>query len=84
MEPTTAQVIEQTRKWITDVVIACNFCPFASREVKRNSIHYQVEAGTSIENALTIMLQECKRLDEHPEVETILLIFPNAFKSFDQ
>jgi hypothetical protein len=84
MEPTTAQVIEQTRKWITDVVIACNFCPFASREVKRNSIHYQVETGTSIENALTLMLQECKRLDEHPEVETILLIFPNAFKSFEQ
>lgn len=84
MEPTTAQVIEQTRKWITDVVIACNFCPFASREVKRNSIHYQVEMGTGIENALTVMLQECKRLDEQPEVETILIIFPNAFQSFDQ
>lgn len=84
MELTTEQVIEQTRKWITDVVIACNFCPFAAREVRRNSIHYQVERGTGIEHGLTTMLQECKRLDENPDIETILLIFPNAFQSFHQ
>lgn len=84
MELTTEQIIEQTRKWITDVVIACNFCPFAAREVKRNSIHYQVETATSIENCLTAFLQECKRLDEQPEIETTLLILPHAFREFKQ
>lgn len=84
MEYSSAQVIEQTRKWITDVVIACNFCPFAAREVKRNSIHYQVETGAGLENGLTAFLQECKRLDEKPEIETSLLIFPDAFHAFDQ
>lgn len=84
MEYTTAQIIEQTRKWITDVVIACNFCPFAAREVKRNSIHYQVETGAGIENGLTALLHECKRLDDQPDIETILLIFPKAFADFNE
>lgn len=84
MDYTTVQIIEHTRKWITDVVVACNFCPFAAREVKRNSIHYQVEMGAGIEHSLTIFLQECKRLDEQPDIETILLIFPNAFQEFNQ
>ena len=35
-------IIEQTKKWIIDVVIACNFCPFAAREVKRGTVHYEV------------------------------------------
>jgi hypothetical protein len=79
---TTAQVIEQTRKWITEVVIACNFCPFAAREVKRNSVHYQVETNTALQACLKTFLQECKRLDEQPAVETVLIIFPHTFSLF--
>jgi hypothetical protein len=81
---TTAQVIEQTRKWITEVVIACNFCPFAAREVKRNSVHYQVETAASLQDALKAFLLECKRLDEQPAVETVLLIFPHTFPLFSR
>lgn len=79
---TTATVIEQTKKWITSVVIGCNFCPFAAREVKRNSIHYQVETSTELNRCLLAFLQECIRLDNHEAIETTLLIFPNAFKTF--
>ncbi len=35
-------IIAQTKKWITDVVIGCNFCPFAARELKADTIHYMV------------------------------------------
>jgi uncharacterized protein len=77
------KVIEETKKWITGVVIGCNFCPFASREVKRNSIHYQVETSTDLTICLQVFLQECIRLDNEEFVETTLLIFPNACKSFD-
>jgi len=83
MEKVTAlSVIEQTKRWITDVVIACNFCPFAAREVKRNSVHYQVEMATDLNTCLQTFLQECRRLDEQPAVETVLLIFPHAFPLF--
>lgn len=84
MESTTEQVIGQTRKWIKEVVIACNFCPFAAREVKRDSIHYQVEWKSSVETALSVLQQECKRLDDQPDVETILIIFPDTFQDFYQ
>lgn len=84
MELTTDQIIQQTRNWITEVVIACNFCPFAAREVKRNSIHYQVVTAVRPEEALAALLQECKRLDDHPDIETTLLIFPEDFLDFTQ
>jgi uncharacterized protein len=80
---TAATIIEQTKKWITSVVIGCNFCPFAAREVKRNSIHYQVEISTDLNVCLLAFLQECIRLDNEEAIETTLLIFPNAFQTFD-
>lgn len=80
---TTASIIEQTKKWITHVVIGCNFCPFAAREVKQNRVHYQVESASELGECLESFLQECIRLDKEEAIETILLIFPNAFQSFD-
>ena len=80
---TTASIIAQTKKWITQVVIGCNFCPFASREVKQNTVHYQVEPASELSECLESFLQECIRLDNEEAIETTLVIFPNAFQSFD-
>lgn len=77
------RIIEQTKKWIVDVVIGCNFCPFASREIKRNSIHYKVVSETNLKKSLDLFLDECRRLDRQPEIETSLLIFSKGFSSFD-
>jgi hypothetical protein len=80
---TNEKIIDQTKKWITSVVVGCNFCPFAAREVKRNSIHYQVETSTDLGVCLQAFLQECIRLDNEEAIETTLLIFPNAFPTFE-
>jgi len=80
---TTATIVEQTKKWIARVVIGCNFCPFASRELKRNSIHYQVELSGDLPICVQSFMDECVRLDKDETIETTLLIFPNAFQSFD-
>jgi len=79
---TPEQVIQQTKKWITDVVIGCNFCPFAARELKQNTVHYQVETAIEPSVCLQSFLQECMRLDTDKNIETTLLIFPNGFKKF--
>ncbi len=79
----TDQIISQTKKWITDVVVGCNFCPFAGREIKQNKVHYQVEPSTALSLCLESFLQECIRLHKEEMIETTLLIFPNAFQSFD-
>ena len=75
-------VIAQTRKWIIDVVIGCNFCPFAAKEIKRDSIHYHVEYSDDLETVLTSLINECLRLDENKSIETTLLILPESFTSF--
>ena len=77
-----AHVITQTRNWIREIVIGCNFCPFASREVHRNSIHYQVEPATVLSSSRQLFLQELKRLDRDKSIETTLIIFPNTFTTF--
>ena len=80
---TTEQIIEQTKKWIVDVVVGCNFCPFAGKEIKQQTIHYQVENSTEKQICLQAFLKECIRLDEDEKIVTTLLIFQEGFAQFD-
>jgi len=77
------QVITQTRKWVADVVVGCNFCPFARVPVKRGTIHYQVEDAADAPSCLSALRVELQRLDETPAIETTLLIFPEAYPDFE-
>lgn len=78
------QVINQTKKWISDVVVGCNFCPFAAKEVKKNSIYYTVETSKDIADALTKLIREFNRLDEDENIETSFIILPNGFNDFNE
>jgi uncharacterized protein len=77
------QIIDQTKKWIAEVVIGCNFCPFAARVIKQQTVFYKVETTTALPDCLESFLQEVARLDNDNTIETAFLIFPNAFKHFD-
>ncbi|MFY7964357.1 MAG: DUF1415 domain-containing protein [Chitinophagaceae bacterium] len=78
------QIINQTKKWIIDVVVGCNFCPFAAKEVKKNSIYYTVETSKDIADALTKLMREFNRLDEDENIETSFVILPNGFNDFNE
>ena len=78
------RAITETRNWITNVVVGCNFCPFAARELKLDTIYYQVESSTKPETILQAFLNECKRLDENEKIETSLLILTEAYQDFDE
>ncbi len=80
---TSEQVIEQTKKWITDVVIGCNFCPFAAKVIKQETVFFKVENATATNICLDTFLQEVTRLDNDGTIETSFLIFPDTFKSFN-
>jgi uncharacterized protein len=79
----TELIIQQTKKWITDVVIGCNFCPFAAKEIKQNTVHYEIEYSDEPEDCLRAFLHECLRLDDHAAIETSFLILPNGVPQFD-
>ncbi|MCP4443316.1 MAG: DUF1415 domain-containing protein [Aureispira sp.] len=74
--------IQETKNWIVNVIVGYNFCPFAKREVLRDSIHYQVEETTDLMVALQTLLVECQRLDEEESMETAFVLYPNTFKTF--
>jgi hypothetical protein len=78
------EIIRQTRQWILDVVIGCNFCPFAAKEVKRETVHYHVERSADRKICLQAFFEEAARLDGDKGIETTLIIFPAAFHKFDQ
>ncbi|RPD41497.1 DUF1415 domain-containing protein [Chitinophaga barathri] len=78
----TAEIITRTRNWIKVTVIGCNFCPFAAREVRQDSVHYEVAYAGSAMTARQAFLNECIRLDKDSSIGTTLLIFPDAFPLF--
>ncbi len=80
---TSATIIAQTKQWLTDVVIGCNFCPFALPVVKQDAVHYRVSETTETAAALEAMLEELKRLDQSEDIATTVVIFPEGFKRFD-
>ena len=82
MDQTNA-FIEHTKKWIRDVVVGCNFCPFAGREMVRGSIHFIVLEHAGTDEVLKVALSAMQQLDEDSSIETTLLILPNSFESFD-
>lgn len=80
---TGEQIITQTKKWISDVVIGCNFCPFAARVMKQDKIYYRVSFNTLLSKCMDDLLEETSRLDNNDNIETSFLILPNAFQDFN-
>ena len=83
MRMSAEQIIDQTKKWILDVVIDCNLCPFAAHVVKQQTIFYKVETSTDVDVCLDSFLNEMQRLDNDETIETSFLILPCAFEKFD-
>jgi hypothetical protein len=77
------EVAEQTKNWIEKVVIGLNFCPFAKREVLRDSIRYVVSDKESLKEVLLEFIEELKILDNNDSTETTLLIYPTLFADFE-
>ena len=76
-------IIAQTQCWVKTVIVEHNFCPFAKRELESESIRYCINHSTDLESALQAVIEECVYLDNNDATETTLLIFPEAFESFN-
>ncbi len=75
--------VDATRRWLRDVVIGHNFCPFAKRELERDSIVYSVCDAAELSEQLQSLVGQCQRLDADPAIETLLLILPRGVADFD-
>ncbi len=75
-------VIDQTKAWVEQLIVKYSICPFARREVDRDSIRYVVSGSSRLPGVLEDLIAECDYLDQHPDTETTMLIIPAGFEGF--
>jgi hypothetical protein len=74
--------VEKVRRWLQEVVIAHNFCPFAQREFDAGRVRYRVLEGRKSKEAIAALLDELHFLDEHADTETTLLVLVDGWGDF--
>lgn len=77
-------VVEQTRRWVENVVVGLNLCPFAAPVVRQQSIRYAESPAEDDHAVLQDFLTELDRLQQTDENElsTTLVIYPHALADF--
>jgi hypothetical protein len=68
------------RRWVADVVVALNLCPFAGRELLRNRVRFVVTDAATEEQLLAPLETELVLLNDDAAIETTLLIHPEVLQ----
>ncbi|TBR25646.1 DUF1415 domain-containing protein [bacterium] len=82
--PSDKTVIAATRKWLKDVVIGLNLCPFAREVYVAERIRYVVSPATDVEALRAQLAEELRLLPtlDPAATETTLLIHPGVLGDF--
>ncbi|AYO09205.1 DUF1415 domain-containing protein [Vibrio campbellii] len=77
-------ITEQVNKWLNDVVIGLNLCPFAAKPQRNKQIKIFVSEASQEEALLEdILLQLIELSNTEPEkLETTLVVVPNMLQDF--
>jgi len=78
----TEAVACAVRRWVEDLVVGLNLCPFAGRELVRDRVRFVVTESTTEKQLLAALETELALLDDDASVETTLLIHPDVLQDF--
>lgn len=75
---------KDVRRWLQDVVIGLNLCPFAGRPQQHDTVRFAVSQATTDEDLLADLQLEMEKMDRTPasQLETTLLIAPEHLQQF--
>lgn len=76
-------IAESVKKWVEDMVVGLNLCPFAKRELLAGRVRFFVSGAETEEQLLMDLHSELNLLNEGPDVGTTLLIHPGVLQHFD-
>jgi hypothetical protein len=76
------KIVFAVRRWVEDLVVELNLCPFAGSELVRNRIRFVVTESTTEEQLLVALETELTLLNDDAAVETSLLIHPHVLQDF--
>ncbi len=80
----SAAVERATRRWVADVVVGLNLCPFARKEMVQDRIRFRISDAMGEEHLLEHLCEELRWLEEFPDTETTLLIHPRVLADFQE
>ncbi|GGY59714.1 DUF1415 domain-containing protein [Marinobacter zhanjiangensis] len=75
-------VVQATRRWVEDVVVDLNLCPFARRELINNRVRFAVTDVQTPDALLGDLQRELLKLVDDNSIETTLLIHPGVLQDF--
>jgi uncharacterized protein len=71
-----------TRLWVETIVIGLNLCPFAKREMIKNSVRFIVSEAETEERLLLDLHDEMQLMTQDDDISTTLLIHPHVLQNF--
>lgn len=79
-----AQIIDDIERWLDEVVIGLNLCPFAARPRREGRVRIAISQATNEEQLLDDLQHELEHLADTPvsELETTLLAIPHMLADF--
>lgn len=79
------QVLQLSQRWVSEVVVGLNLCPFAGKVVKEGKLEWTVSPADNQDDLYTDFLKVLERIYlESPEVvETSLLVVPHCLADFE-
>jgi len=81
-QATDLEIVEATRRWVEQVVVAFNLCPFAKRELVKDRVRFVVSKAKDEATLLDELAHELALLNVDEAVETTLLIHPQVLQDF--
>ncbi len=77
-------ILARTRRWIAEVVIGLNLCPFARKPFAGDRIRFVVTPAATAAELRAVLAQELRLLADTPaeQVETTILIHPHVLTDF--
>lgn len=70
------------RRWIQSFVVDNNLCPFAGRELEQDTVRVVSTRAETADSLKAVLVKELERLNEEPDIETTVLVHPEAFADF--
>ncbi|HSC66520.1 MAG TPA: DUF1415 domain-containing protein [Cellvibrio sp.] len=78
------RVVADVARWLNEVVIGLNLCPFSGKPTREQRVRFVVSAATDDEVLLQDLEREMALLDQTPAsvIETTLVIVPQHLQDF--
>ena len=80
---TQKTIINVFKGWIESVVIGENFCPFARQPFVDDAIQYHVCESREMTDLVESIIDACRSLDTHQQIQTSFVIVANGLEVFD-